>query len=755
MKKKRAVFCVGSIVLLMRLVPGTHAAQVDPPPKTDVVTRLIQDVPDDFPRFSFAGHAEQARLLTHFLWYHFHHRLGNSKVLFNKEYLLTADVWLGNARPRGSSETIQQVHRRTLLELYMDPEGYVSSHQHFSHAHDLGWPFPYWAQAHKELPRVKGLAAGWHFQPLEKVRGWIGGHLRASKGGEYVGEAAVSRWERYHLDSLGIKNDRWHLVATGPSPALISPSGYEISAFDAPYLQLRWKRSGTARVQTPPYVEWLGENDAHYDAQRRVYFFPERTPLSKEFFHSIIPMYRHPGWHGRIKRLRLVLAPGESDVRFEIDSFFTVYDTRHTINNPIFILASDRYFRWTGDLDFLRRQINRMRLALRYQQTEMGGLEFNHIRNTWPGHDGLPSWHKDPDGTLTFHSGHGIGSNYWDILPFGWDDMYATNQYYAATCTMAALEEAIRRNPQWNVPCGTVALDPAALRRHARQIKETANRLFWNEKKGRFVACIDRNGQAHDYGYTFLNLDAIWYDLATVPHARLIMDWLDGRRIVPGDTSTGADIYRWRFGPRSSTRRNIEWYGQGWWAPESLPWGYQVQDGGAVLGFTFYDLWARLHLQGPDDAWRRLKEILAWEKEVHAAGGYRAYYRDEKRGTTLQGGGTCGGLGIDYEFFESSLVPAIVPYGFLGLQARADGALAVRPCLPSACPEMGIQNILYHGCRLDLRVTNRTIEVTLTDPPVEAIRLVFEGTWRQAGMEQRGSTAVLDRVGRYTFVRCP
>jgi hypothetical protein len=46
----------------------------------------------------------------------------------------------------------------------------------------------------------------------------------------------------------------------------------------------------------------------------------------------------------------------------------------------------------------------------------MGGLPNGHIRNRWPGHDGLPGWKKDPQGALTFHFGHGIGSNYWDIL---------------------------------------------------------------------------------------------------------------------------------------------------------------------------------------------------------------------------------------------------------------------------------------------------------------------------------------------------
>jgi hypothetical protein len=111
-----------------------------------------------------------------------------------------------------------------------------------------------------------------------------------------------------------------------------------------------------------------------------------------------------------------------------------------------------------------------------------------------------------------------------------------------------------------------------------------------------------------------VNLDAIWYGLANDENARTAMDWISGARIVEGDTSTGTDIYHWRFGPRATTLRNVEWYAFPWTRPEHIPWGGQVQDGGAVLGFTFYDLMARLKVYGPDNAWQRLVEILQWEK---------------------------------------------------------------------------------------------------------------------------------------------
>jgi len=723
------------------------------PSRQGIVAELMKTVPPEFPHFEFAGHAEQADLLTHYLWCHFHHRLGNGLTLFNQEYLLTSDIWLGNARPRGSDQPVQEVHRSMLLGMQMDDEGYVLTNQHFSHAHDYGWPFPLWTQSDNHPDRVKGKTFGWHFQPLDKVPGWAGDALRHWGRDEYTGEKAVSLWELHNLRSLGIQDNRWRLEAAGPSPTMVTPQGYSIDAFNAPYLQLRWMCAGGPKDHALPYVEWRREGDSEFGSDRRVYFRPEKTPLSGDFYHSILTMHRHPKWAGRIERIRICLAPGEAEGKFEIDSFFTAYDTRHTINNPIFILASARYFSWTGDLDFLRRQINRIRLALRYQQTVMGGLERNHIRNPWPGHDGLAGFTRGPDGKATIRGGHGIGNNYWDLMPFGWDDLYATNQYYAATIAMADIEQAVEQHPGWEMPLGALKMDSRRLREHAADVKRTANELFWNGDTGRFYASIDKEGRRYDYGYTFLNLDAVWYGLATDEHTRSIMDWIDGKRLVQGDTSQGPDIYRWRFGPRATTLRNLDWYGQGWYAPESIPWGGQVQDGGAVLGFSFYDLWARLRVLGPEDCWQRLVAVLEWEKEVRAEGGYRKYYEGGKRGSTLQGGGTAGGLGIDYEFYESSLIPSIIIYGFLGLEADPNGVLRLGPQLPQSCPEMALNNFLYHNVRMDVTASNDRMEITLKGSPVDSLQIALDRHWHGEMVERTEGVFSLAKAGKYLFRR--
>jgi hypothetical protein len=229
--------------------------------------------------------------------------------------------------------------------------------------------------------------------------------------------------------------------------------------------------------------------------------------------------------------------------------------------------------------------------------------------------------------------------------------------------------------------------DPADLRGLVAAMRADFQTRFWNPTTGRFVGWIDAAGKAYDYGFTFVNLEAIQYGIASAEQAHSILDWLDGKRDVEGDTSRGTDIYHWRCAPRATTKRNVETYAWMWSGPEAIPWGGQVQDGGAVLGFSYHDIMARLATLGPDDAWRRLREILDWYAEVQKEGGYRTYYAPDKGRGTLQGGGPAGGLGVDAEFMESVLVPQVMLDGFLGFEPTAEGC-RIAPQLPTEWPEL-------------------------------------------------------------------
>jgi len=583
----------------------------------------------------------------------------------------------------------------------MNAEGYVLTLQHDGPSHAEGWPFPSWMG-------VGGI--GWHFRgigvpgyepPLVSPDGWT-----------------LTRGER------GEVNDKGWLVKLTEVGATLQPPAFSIAAERSPWLRLNWWASGLENANC--FAEWTTTAEPEFSRERRAYFSPATNDLNTSVreARTMIPLYKIPSWKGVITGLRLHFDnPGAATV--VIKSFHTACDTRQTVNNMNFIRGCKDYFMWTHDIAFLRGQIGRMRTAMRYVMNEFDTRRRKCIYTTWPGHEGRSGvrWDK---GNKTVVHGEGIGGNYWDILPFGGEDALATIYYYDAVLDLADIEEAIRKHPEWNVASGAEAFDAADLRQHAREVKDYATQRFWNKETGRF-GTVDLDGHMHDYGFTFLNNEAIYFGFATTEQAKTIRAWISGARTVKGDTSTGADIYHWRFGPRTTTLRNLDYYYWGWSAPENIPWGSQVQDGGAVLGFSYHDLMARLMVNGPDDTWLRLKETLLWFEETQAAGGYREYYKDPSRGT-MQGENVAGGLGLDKEFFESIMVPQVMVYGFLGLQPTVDG-LSLNPKLPKSWPELTVTQVHLHDHVLNITARGQTVKIESSKGAQEPLVLELPRGW--------------------------
>jgi hypothetical protein len=665
-----------------------------------------QSIPDDFPRFIVPGHQDTMDSLRAMYWLHYPG--SGPKATLWDEWLTTPSLWPAVDTDDRSDEFRVQ-WARTLRGRDMDREGYVATHQHASIAHQQGWPFPFWKQGGPDT-------WGWHFSLPGLAPEWHGTEARDQTG-----------WRIEGGEDDGVHDDAWWVRLTKPNATVRTPE-MRVDPLQSPFIQIRWKADGLEGAR--PYLEWTREDAPNFDfgSRRRMYF---DAPTGDGFTYTMVPVYRNPEWRGIVTQLRINFGnPSEATVG--VQAVFTQYDTRHNINNANFVRGCAKYFAWTGDLAFLREEIGRMRAAMRYVMDEFHTRDEHIVRTDWVGHGGRTGIQRDADGDKTLLYGRGVGNNYWDLLPFGNKDAYATIQYYDAVRRLAALERAIAAYPEWNVPRGPLAFDADWLEAHAEDIKRTGNELFWNDETGRFVAAIDIDGNAWDYGFTFLNLEAIYYDFATDEHAESIMAWIAGDRIVDGDTAQGDDIYHWRFGPRATTKRNVDYYGWFWSNPESIPWGGQVQDGGAVLGFSFHDLMARLHVRGPDDAWQRLQEVITWFDEVEAAGGYRAFY-DGSRDGTLQGGGTAGGLGCDKEFFESVLVPQIVLEGFLGLEPTPDG-FQLTPRLPSDWESLEVTRIRLRDFVYDIRVGEKELTVTThasPDRPPEVAISSFEesGSW--------------------------
>jgi len=656
---------------------------------------LGQAPPEDFPHFLVPGHEPEMESLRNLFWRHYTDA-GPGPTLWD-EWIPSATLWPAVSTDARMIE-IRDRWDKALSARILDNEGYVATHQHGSIAHPLGWPFPFWNQG------VGGF--GWHFS----FRGMVGPPWRPDKISD------INGWSLSGATNLGMTADGWQLQLDATGAKLVTPE-QPIDTFQAPFLQLRWRAIGL--VNAHPYIEWANESESGFSEKRRMYFDPA-DPGAMTL--TVIPLYQHPEWSGKVTRLRISFdnPPAATVI---IQGLFTQYDTRQNVNNASFIDGCATYFNWTGNGDFLRSNIARIRAAIAYLATEQHGIERKAIETTWVGHNGR-SGIQFVNGKKQLISGQGIGDNYWDLLPFGNLDAYASLRFYGALKTVAKLEREIRNHREWKVEAPPKNFTAEKLETYAEEVKREGNRIFWDSKTERFVACIDTAGQKHDYGFTFLNLEAIHYGFADDRHAQQILEWIKGQRTVPGDTSTGTDIYRWRFAPRATTRRNVDWYIWSWSAPESVPWGDQVQDGGAVLGWSYHDVMSRLRVLGPDDAWNRLREIAFWYAEVNAAGGYRSYYNGTRPGR-LQGSGTPGGLGLDSEFTESILLPTTLLDGFMGFEPKPDG-FGVWPRMPKDWPEFTIDHIHWHGLVLSIHATHREVDITRSGPP-DSVQVIVEG----------------------------
>ncbi|MGC9003111.1 MAG: GH116 family glycosyl hydrolase [bacterium] len=369
------------------------------------------------------------------------------------------------------------------------------------------------------------------------------------------------------------------------------------------------------------------------------------------------------------------------------------YDSRHFDTCAKLILAVWRWYCWTKDEDFLLKQIGKLRMAMNYQLKDLQGeKEGIIITNS-----------RDVMGRCDDQS-----SNYWDILPFGYRDGYCSIYFYASLQAMKEIEGLLEKR---GIKGERYELrhPPSYYEDLMRKAKEAYARNFWDEEKGRFIGCIDVNGVKHDYGFTFLNLEALTYGLGDEEKAKRIFHWMETE-----PTSSGLpDTYsKWIFAPRANTIHNPmrnepqepypSWWVRGWFG---TPYGDQCQDGGAILYTSFYDLMARAKYLGADNAYKRFWEILKRYSMPDKLCGGPPLFRGE-----IPQQENPGQVGVDLPFPESGLVPTFFIYGIMGINADVEG-LKIKPNLPSALKFAEVENLCYGNLPLKIRVTKNTVEI--------------------------------------------
>lgn len=668
--------------------------------------------PEDFPRFCLGKESRFGDLARSLLWKHtlshgpawktwlkgpdgfpaYPELPSGPKATLWDGWLCESDLWPA-VDTDGTAQRMRDLWKEALLNRCLDDEGNVETDQGLYYAHPYGWPFPNWQQ---------GAGVGWHFTYHGQA-----GELGTPNGLAYR-PRTCARWEEFTAYGLSSPQQGQYGLAftvTEDHPYFETPT-FSLEAQQGPFLQLRWSGTG---FSGNPQVMFLGEGDTVFQEENAMYC----PPLPQTFSHEadafpLLPLYRLPSYQGKIVKFRIYPGKAEPGAKLCLTGFCTLYDTRHNVNNPQYLRGCCDYFAWTQDLDFLRKNLPKMRKALRAYRSAHHLVEYGVVYTTWVGHEGRTGLWFDEQGEKHIQPGFSLSNNWLDLLPCGGLDTYATVFYYQALVRMAELEQAAALHPQWNLPEQFDAENYELLAKEAERVKETANQLLWNEKTGRFVVSIDKDGTAWDVGCTLINLEAVAGGLASPEHALSILDWISGKRIVPDDTSTGSDIYAFQFAPRVTTRRNLGYWYWGWSNPEKIPFGQQIQDGGAALAFSYFDLLSRIRVYGSEDAWNRMKEILCWFEQVEQEGGYFPYY--QKRGMALQGGGAAGGIGITSEFFESVLPMQALLKGFLGLAVKPDGML-ISPCLPDTLDRISVDRIRWGEATLSITAEKETVRI--------------------------------------------
>ena len=313
-------------------------------------------------------------------------------------------------------------------------------------------------------------------------------------------------------------------------------------------------------------------------------------------------------------------------------------------------------------------------------------------------------------------------SNYWDNLCFGNYDGYSNALLYNALYSMAGIYRMLGNDYMDEVQ---------ALEKLAVDVKEIFNEKYWSEETGRYIACIDTNGRAVDYGLTFHNFEILKYGLADGEKARSILDWVDGKRIIPGEDRTGSDIFSYskimglvegtasqdiaarglRLAAVTNTiainnpenqMRNVAW----WHAPAginvwgSAAYGKHLENGGYIFYPVFYELMARTEYEGAQSATDRLYEI----------GKVYEYNRLVSDAAAVQSTNWLEGLIGEYP--ENGLVPTAYLYGLMGISAEHDG-LHIAPKFNDVYEYMGVKEMSYGGKAYAIQV-NRDASCVIT-----------------------------------------
>ncbi|CAF1221858.1 unnamed protein product [Rotaria sp. Silwood1] len=367
---------------------------------------------------------------------------------------------------------------------------------------------------------------------------------------------------------------------------------------------------------------------------------------------------------------------------------------------PRFITAIYQYYVWTHDRIFLQSILSRAELVMNFLIVNMNGSL------------GIPIIMIN-DGV----SENSRPSTYMDQVKSGWKDAWIALTFYTALNNMAELENVLGNKKQSELYQSLVD-----------NFSYVFDETFWNETTGRYVGWIDKNGNQHDNGYVFINLEALTRGLGNRTKADRIFDWLlqPADPILIGPHNGSTDVYHNVVAPRTTTENVIQSDWDGWSDPTEgrRPYGGLVESGGTMMWLTYYDVMARLRFNYTDEAFKVLTSMLERvdnDSNCLTFNYEKGRIRDDFGEDFVQ-------IGSNFPFPESGIAVVSFLHGFVGVIAKTDG-LHICPQLPSLLDFVQVQ-INYLEVLLTIRVSkqNSSAIYHLTIPERQLSIDLFRGS---------------------------
>jgi predicted small lipoprotein YifL len=758
MKKIRVMLFAFAFSLIFTLAGcGGKGSIVIPSPDADFAPILAKQS-EEFVKF-VTPNANSDLFMNEYLERHLRYndnRIGTaalgSGVMFAKEWESKSLMWFDTSYVTVPDDRYAML--KSMLErVNVDRFGYVwqssgrtypttvaNSHTYFMQ----GWPFPSF--------ETQGIIQGTNFnKPTSE--GW-----EVNDGASYtMGSGLMSI--AYRGEALEITSPVWAGVPTFYAPFVavgltLQDDRHMGSVTDIDDIYLYWKTTEAGGD------EWSEDRCVK---QSEFATIPEPLRASNQRL-VYFPMYAHEKWGAydnlldpneknapKVTQMKIVVKAKDDDmeIKANFDFIRMEFDNRVIQDNSLFLTSAVEYYKYTQDKEFLQNNMERFRKAIQFYLTYTDGYSGIIDAGYLIGHDGIPIL------------GHGNSAGYNDILALPAKSFYFNVYYYRALTAIAYLESCAEaldlQAPEAKVTSWdlseevTYSEDAESLAEIMAHVRTSIQEYFWDDEKGRFFEgyvpqlALDAMGPGTgylvdglteskiDYGYIAFNLEAIVSGIPTQAQSLRIMDWITGKRAIDSDDSTGSDIYYFECAPRFSTIKNDFMYGGGTWTGGQLKLGEQVQDGGTMMWVTYYDLMARYMVYGIDNYYARMTEIQEWylkvraEYEADIASGmvvspinfYRSYYDYEfalETGIRLQGGGSAGGLGLDFEFLDSSLLYTTFPEALMGLKSDRNGVLSVRAALPGGLEYFKVENMMFGSLKYDCMVGSGFVEISAVRP---------------------------------------